>query len=140
MCYLSQKPWALDFIQLGRFVLLSVMTAPPNYQWQLLLEKWLPAHARAHLTPEASKDGRDLEKGGARHVEDVHSKPKLNMRNTLIKWFVDCMTLGALINTMAFLVLMGLMKGHGIEKIEQNLRTVSIPSTSVCLSEEQHMM
>ncbi|KAL1861746.1 hypothetical protein Daus18300_008715 [Diaporthe australafricana] len=113
--------------QLGRFVLLSVMTAPPNYQWQLLLEKWFPAYARAHSAPEASKDGRDLEKGVARHVEDANSKPKLNMRNTLIKWFVDCMTVGALINTLAFLVLMGLMKGHGVEKIEQNLSTETIP-------------
>lgn len=120
-----QTPWVLDLTQLGRFVLLSVLTAPPNYQWQLLLEKWFPAYARASAASEYPKEGRDVEKGEVRHVEDVNSKPKLNVRNTLIKWFVDCMTLGALINTVAFLVLMGVMKGQGMGMIGQNLRSVS---------------
>lgn len=120
-----QGPRALDFLQLGRFVLLSVMTAPPNYQWQLLLERWFPAYARPSTVSSNSKDGRDIEKGGARQVEDAGGSSKLNIRNTLTKWFVDCMTVGALVNTVAFLVLMGVMKGHGMGQIGQNLRTVS---------------
>lgn len=104
------------------------MTAPPNYQWQLLLEKWFPAHARTSPASSNSKNERDIEKEGARQVEDACGKPKLNMRNTLTKWFVDCMTVGALVNTVAFLVLMGLMKGHGMGQIGENLRTVSVLS------------
>lgn len=125
--YRAEGPKALDLLQLGRFVLLGVMTAPPNYQWQLLLEKWFPAHARTSPASDNSKDGRDIEKEGARQVEDARGKPKLNMRNTLAKWFVDCMTVGALVNTVAFLVLMGLMKGHGMGQIGENLRTETIP-------------
>lgn len=109
------------------------MTVPPNYQWQLLLEKWFPAYARTSPASDNSKDGRDIEKGGVRQVEDTSGKPKLNMRNTLIKWFVDCMTAGALLNTVAFLVLMGLMKGQGMGAIGQNLRTVSAHLMLVCL-------
>lgn len=101
------------------------MTAPPNYQWQILLEKWFPAHARTSKVSENSKDGRDVEKGGVGQAEGASGKPKLNMRNTLIKWFIDCMTLGALLNTVAFLFLMGVMKGQEMGEIGQNLRTVS---------------
>lgn len=126
-----EGPRALDLLQLGRFVLLSVMTAPPNYQWQILLEKWFPAYARTSSASDTPKDGRDVEKGVAGQAENASGKPKLNMRNTLIKWFVDCMTVGALLNTVAFLILMGLMKGQEMGMIEQNLRTVSAIS---CLS------
>lgn len=102
------------------------MTAPPNYQWQLLLEKWFPAHARTSPASDKSKDGRDVEKGGVGQAEDASGKPKLNIRNTLIKWFIDCMTVGALWNTVAFLFLMGIMKGQAMGEIGQNLRTVSV--------------
>lgn len=112
-------------------MLLSVITAPPNYQWQLLLEQWLPAHA--HTASDNSRDKRDIEKDGARHVDDPHSRPKLNLRNTLTKWFVDCMTVGALVNTVAFVVLMGLMKGQGTGQIRDNLKTVgALPCQPFC--------
>lgn len=128
-----EGPRALDFLQLGRFVLLSVMTAPPNYQWQILLEKWFPAYARTSSASDSPKDGRDVEKGVAVQAENASGKPKLNMHNTLIKWFIDCMTVGALLNTVAFLVLMGLMKGQEMGMIGQNLRAVSaISCRSAC--------
>lgn len=128
-----EGPRGLDFLQLGRFVLLSVMTAPPNYQWQILLEKWFPAYARTSPASENPRDGRDVEKGVAGQAESASGKSKLNMRNTLIKWFIDCMTVGALLNTVAFLVLMGLMKGQEMGMIGQNLRTVSaISCQSAC--------
>lgn len=116
------------------------MTAPPNYQWQLVLEKWFPAYARASPASDNPKDGRDLEKGGARQVEDAGGKPKLNIRNTLTKWFVDCMTVGALVNTVAFLVLVGIMKGHGMGQIGQNLRTVSALSCESTYERQQRAM
>ncbi|KAI3401699.1 hypothetical protein diail_9363, partial [Diaporthe ilicicola] len=115
--------------QLARFVLLTAFTAPPNYQWQFLLEKRYPAYAPVSSTPGTPRDERDLEKEGARQGEDANSKPKLNVRNTLIKWFVDCMTVGALLNTLAFLFLMGLMKGQNMEKIGRNVRAVVFADT-----------
>lgn len=102
-------------------MLLTVVTAPPNYQWQHYLEKTLPAYT-------GMNDGRDSEKGRVGHVslaDEARSKPNLNMRNTLIKWFVDCITLGAIVNIAAFMILMGLMKGESLEMIGQNIRTVS---------------
>jgi len=69
----------------------------------------------------------------ARELKDEHDavngelslKPKLNIKHTLMKWFIDCMTIGALLNTIAFLVLMGLLKGQARQKISSNVRTVS---------------
>lgn len=101
------------------------MTAPPNYQWQIVLEKWYPAHASTSKGSENFPGREDIEKDGVGQAEDASGKPKLNIRNTLIKWFIDCMTVGALWNTVAFLILMGVMKGQEMGEIGQNLRTVS---------------
>lgn len=98
-----------------------MITAPPNYQWQHFLEKTLPAYVGVD-------DGRDLEKrenGQGSLTDEARSKPKLSLRNTLTKWFVDCMTLGAIVNVVAFFILMGLLKGQSLEIIGQNIRTVS---------------
>lgn len=98
-----------------------MITAPPNYQWQHFLEKALPAYVRVD-------DGRDLEKRETRLdslTDEARSKPKLSLRNTLAKWFVDCMTLGAIVNVVAFFLLMGLLKGQSLEIIGHNIRTVS---------------
>jgi hypothetical protein len=98
-----------------------MITAPPNYQWQHFLEKAFPAYVRID-------DGRDLEKRETRQdslTDEARSKPKLSLRNTLAKWFVDCMTLGAIVNVVAFFILMGLLKGQGLELIGHNIRTVS---------------
>jgi hypothetical protein len=39
--------------------------------------------------------------------------------------FIDCITVGAVVNTVAFLVIMGLLKGHGVEKLVKTVRRVS---------------
>lgn len=102
------------------------MTAPPNYKWQQLLERGLPAYAPDKITmlPMTKFDGREHKK---EHEvdEEPSSKPKLNIKHTLMKWFIDCMTIGALLNTVAFLTLMGLLKGQPRAQIVNNLRTVS---------------
>lgn len=40
------------------------------------------------------------------------NKEKLNWQNTFLKMFIDCITLGALVNTVIFLGLMGVLKGN----------------------------
>ena len=55
------------------------------------------------------------------------SKPKLNKKNTLIKWFVDCITVGAIMNTTAFLLIIGLLKGYDLAIIRKNIREQTIP-------------
>lgn len=125
----QQLAFSLDHIQLSRFVLLTIVTAPPNYHWQQFLEKLFPMYACSSSTKNTVSDSRDLEKGPAgQEVRKMEpgSKPRLNIRNTLYKWFFDCITLGAMVNTIAFLVLMGVMKGQSLERVGLNLRTVSL--------------
>ncbi|KXJ97633.1 hypothetical protein Micbo1qcDRAFT_156583 [Microdochium bolleyi] len=52
---------------------------------------------------------------------------KLNWHNTLTKWFIDCITLGALFNTVAFFVLMGLLKNQSPGQIVANVRDQTMP-------------
>lgn len=48
--------------------------------------------------------------------------------NIFRKWFTDCITMGALLNTTMFLVLMGLMEGKSTAQIGGDLKNVSIVS------------
>lgn len=131
----SQRPFTLDFFQLLRFVCLNLMTAPPNYHWQQFLERSFPAYidprpasadASGHELKPTNPDGGPspaaLEAGAGASVPE----PKFSLRNTLTKWFVDCITLGAIMNTMAFLVIMGAMKGQGLGQIYYNIQTVRL--------------
>ena len=83
---------------------------------------------------------RDVEKdrdSNAGDVEDEDAgqgqstrskrKGKLNLKNTAIKWFIDCITLGAILNTTAFLIIWGILKGQTLDKIGHNLKTETIP-------------
>ena len=127
-----QRPFSLDFFQLLRFITLTIMTAPPNYHWQQFLERSFPAQV-PQTNPSAqgsvelkiaNPDGpspAQLEDGAAGSSSDF----KFSLKNTLTKWFVDCITLGAIMNTVAFLVLMGGMKGQGLGQIWYNVKTVS---------------
>ena len=61
---------------------------------------------------------------GASQQPSSTGQGTFSMRNTLTKWFVDCITAGAIMNTIAFLVIMGIMKGQGADQIGSNIRTV----------------
>ncbi|KAH7041220.1 uncharacterized protein B0I36DRAFT_282017 [Microdochium trichocladiopsis] len=52
---------------------------------------------------------------------------KLNWTNTLTKWFIDCITLGALFNTLAFFILTGLLKNQPLSQIAHTVRTETMP-------------
>lgn len=72
---------------------------------------------------------RDLESGKTEKgagCQEATNKPKLNKRNTFIKWFVDSICLGAVFNTVMFLALMGAMKGESLDLIKRNLENVSV--------------
>ncbi|KAI9150432.1 PXMP2/4 family protein [Paramyrothecium foliicola] len=127
--YQEKRAFSLDLIQLLRFVALSFMTAPPNYVWQQYLEKTFPAYPAGRQAnvrsdielkamEEASRDGE---------VMPTPAQPVFSYRNTITKWFVDCITMGAIMNTVAFLVLMGIMKGQGTTQIWNNIANETIP-------------
>lgn len=127
--YRDDVPFTFDAALFLRFVAVALLTAPPNYMWQQLLERTFPAYERKR--PSAGADSpRDLEKQLAATPEagaGPEPKPKLNLKNTLTKWFIDCITLGAIFNTVAFFVLMGVLKRQPAAIIARNVRTETIP-------------
>lgn len=132
----AQLPLYLDIWQLIRFIVLALLTAPPNYHWQQFLERSFPAYPTATDHGGRGKEDTELksmEAGEASgplegHVGAGTPEPKFSLQNTLTKWFVDCITAGAVLNTLAFLILMGIMKGESAAYIWSNIRTVSAAS------------
>lgn len=144
--YQKSTPFAFDLAQLLRFVALAFLTAPPNYHWQQFLERSFPAYLNADGTAGTgraadagrAKDDVEMKAGVANDIVGVGSgdaseargdaagRGKFSLRNTLTKWFIDCITMGAIMNTVAFLVLMGVMKGQGWTQISSNIRTVCV--------------
>lgn len=120
------------------------MTSPPNYQWQQFLERTFPAYPlpppstsapggtdiELKMAAQGSSPSR-LEDGTAMPGVPGVPAPKFSYQNTFAKWFVDCITLGAVMNTVAFLVLMGTMKGQSWSQIKSNIGTVCLTSRGV---------
>ncbi|KAI1088210.1 hypothetical protein F5B19DRAFT_472401 [Rostrohypoxylon terebratum] len=122
--YRDSKPFVFDLAKFLQFVTVTFITAPPNYMWQQLLERNFPAYERKEPVGDVEKqNARD--DGEVR--EDLEQKPKLNWRNTFTKWFIDCITLGAIMNTAAFFILMGILKRQPLSQIGYNVRTETIP-------------
>lgn len=70
---------------------------------------------------------------GIERQDDAAVQSKFSIRNTLAKWFIDCITAGAIMNTVAFLVVMGILKGQPAIQIVSNIKTVSVqPLDSYC--------
>lgn len=112
-------------------MLLTILTAPPNYLWQGWLEKTFPGRKMTARTPVGEADAAErgesvleIKDAAEARVDAEERKPQLNYKNTAIKWFVDCMTIGALGNTIVFLVLMGLMKGRSGGEISAAIQKV----------------
>jgi hypothetical protein len=157
--YQENQTFATTFsiITLLRFLALDLITAPPNYKWQEVLERTFPARPTSikhkysrsmeyEAVPlEERAANRDIEAGAQKSDESssddvrpqrsrpqprrIRSSPlkgKRSWRNTFAKWFIDCITLGAVLNTLAFLIIMGALKGQGVSKIGYNIRHETI--------------
>ncbi|KAM4055739.1 peroxisomal protein [Hirsutella rhossiliensis] len=136
--YQNKHAFTLDMQQLARFLALTFMTTPPNYMWQQFLERTFPAHP-SRLPRKDHVELKSLEEaavapaqpgagsGAGDAVGGLDRSPRLNLRNTLTKWFVDCIVVGAIANTVAFLVIMGVLKGQPGAQIWRNVETETIP-------------
>lgn len=126
-----QRPFTLDFIEFMRFVLCSAITSPPNFYWQGFLERTWPSYVDADPAIHKRKDSIALaEKGESTTVAETAragGKPVLHKYNVAVKWFIDCITLGAIVNTAAFLIIIGALKGMSGAQIATRLRTETIP-------------
>jgi hypothetical protein len=127
--YRDEKPFVFDKLHLIRFVILALLTSPPNYVWQQFLERSFPAYERKTPARDVESQLRNKEEVGlgSGHEAPAEQKPRLNVRNTVTKWFIDCITLGAVMNTVAFFVLMGLLKRQSMTQIGYNVRNETIP-------------
>ncbi|KAL1890602.1 hypothetical protein Sste5346_008118 [Sporothrix stenoceras] len=113
----------IDIAQLARFVIFALLTAPMNYKFQQLLEYAFPGHgnrpAREHRYTPGRKRTDDLERQDEKRRPSPHH---LHWGNVFAKWFLDCLSLGTVLNTTAFLIIMGVLKGQSASQIEANLR------------------
>ncbi|CAC9894922.1 unnamed protein product [Aureobasidium pullulans] len=124
----QQVPTTISAADFLRFVIFTLLTAPPNYLWQHALERVFPGRKLIDSTktilPRYEIREHDELLGEDVLQQEEEFETKLDWKNTMIKWFVDCMTLGALLNTAAFLILMGIMKGRSPGEIGTALRTI----------------
>ncbi|THX52808.1 hypothetical protein D6D06_06498 [Aureobasidium pullulans] len=127
----QQVPTTISAADFLRFVIFTLLTAPPNYLWQHALERVFPGRKPIDSTktvlPRYEIREHDELLGEDVLQQEEEFETKLDWKNTMIKWFVDCMTLGALLNTAAFLILMGIMKGRSPGEIGTVLRTDTFP-------------
>ncbi|KAI5855107.1 hypothetical protein GGS23DRAFT_601469 [Durotheca rogersii] len=128
--YRESRPFSFDDASFLRFVTVTFVTAPPNYMWQQLLERSFPAYERKPPIVDIEKldaSGEDATGEVGMGGGPVEQKPKLNWRNTFAKWFIDCITLGAIFNTVAFFLLMGILKHQDTAQIGHNIRHETVP-------------
>ncbi|KAF2760395.1 hypothetical protein EJ05DRAFT_283112 [Pseudovirgaria hyperparasitica] len=133
--YRNSEPFVFDSTLFLQFLVVGVITTPPNYLWQGWLEKTFPGWKLvAKSDVEKGMAGADVEldekseknEKGYQHKRDESFGDKVRVRdwmNIFKKWFTDCITLGAIFNTVAFLVLMGILKGKSGPQIMTDIRT-----------------
>ncbi|KAM0253865.1 hypothetical protein ACHAQJ_007149 [Trichoderma viride] len=108
----------IDLSSILRFIVYTVLTTPPNYRWQEFLEQTFPT------TTEAKEDKSLKDKPS--HDAVTVAGGKLNIANTVAKFILD-QALGAPVNTLLFICLMGQMNLQGYDRI---LNSVVSPTES----------
>ena len=78
------------------------MVTPPNYVWQKFLEDSYPTRE-----PKNSKEKEET---------TPKEEPPLSLTNTAIKFVLD-QSIGCWVNTIVFIVAMGLFKGQSVNQI-----------------------
>ncbi|KZL83595.1 mpv17 pmp22 family protein [Colletotrichum incanum] len=104
--YQTDGQLVIDWVPVFQFIIYTIISTPPNFMWQGFLEETFPAY---HVSPTkdaiasaAANDDKGLDREAR---ENKLVEPKLNIRNTLIKLFLD-QTVGAALNTLAFSMFM----------------------------------
>lgn len=126
-------PFVFDRILFTQYVVMVIICAPLNYLWQAWLERTFPGWTVASRDAKGMElvsreqrrgiDERLLEAGQG----SVNGIPKVRRWDNIAKkWFTDCIVFGALFNTLAFLILMGIMKGKSVEQIVLDVRNETL--------------
>ncbi|KAF2714708.1 hypothetical protein K504DRAFT_368517 [Pleomassaria siparia CBS 279.74] len=126
----TETPFVFDRVLFFQFATLVALTAPVNFHWQNWLERTFPGWKVVKQRQDASLD--DEEKGVFSREDGTNKKQEDEVRvrdwwNIFRKWFTDCITMGALLNTTMFLVLMGIMKGKNAAQIATDMKNEMFP-------------
>lgn len=103
----QQKPEiSINPSDVSRFALWCLLSTPPNFNLQLWLEEKFPGR---NPNPAAHKvDDKDAAS------PTPPEEGSLNIPNTVIKFLLD-QTIGAALNTIAFILFMEIFKGRSVE-------------------------
>lgn len=77
------------------------------------------------LTAAEGSDGRRRQRTPKKKRLGKKKSPKKNWKNIWTKWFIDCITLGALFNTLGFLIIMCFLNGQP-QNLLHNIRTRTV--------------
>ncbi|KAF2453425.1 putative integral membrane protein, Mpv17/PMP22 family [Lineolata rhizophorae] len=128
----DSKPLTLTLEPILRFVAYAVVNTPPNVLWQEWLEAQFPGSASGGAPPTAPAENPDARGGGgAAEQEKDKAGPapapaRLNVRNTAAKFALD-QTVGAVVNTVMFIVVMAALAGKGWEGITRSVKEDFVP-------------
>ncbi|RFU78952.1 hypothetical protein TARUN_3256 [Trichoderma arundinaceum] len=106
----------VDLSSILRFIVYTVITTPPNYRWQEFLEETFPTTTEL----EEEKSLKDRPSNDA----VTGTGGKLNIANTAAKFVLD-QALGAPVNTLLFICLMGQMNLQSYSHILSSVMSVS---------------
>ncbi|EAA36527.1 integral membrane protein [Neurospora crassa OR74A] len=104
--YKDGTPLVIDWVPVFQFFLFGVISTPPNFLWQELLETTFPSHhvspTREAIASASASDEKALDREASL---GTLVEPRLNKGNTFIKWLLD-QTVGAAVNTLLFSMFM----------------------------------
>ncbi|KFY10251.1 hypothetical protein V492_05105 [Pseudogymnoascus sp. VKM F-4246] len=109
--YRTNSPYTISWTPVLHFILYTALNCPPNFLWQQLLEYLFPSRtlhpSSAAIAAASSNDEKELDSEEATHsiVE-----PRLNGRNTMLKFLID-QSVGGAANTIAFIMIMDGLRG-----------------------------
>jgi hypothetical protein len=117
-------------------MIMGAIGGPINFHWQNRLEIWFPGWKTVKQKSDATNlDAEEkevfLRDDGERRIPEEGVRVR-NWFNIFRKWFTDCITMGALLNTTLFLVVMGVLKGKTGTQIGTDLRNVSAKTLCYC--------
>ncbi|ETI23321.1 hypothetical protein G647_05121 [Cladophialophora carrionii CBS 160.54] len=107
--YREGTSFSVRLVPLAQFVIFTLISCPPNILWQEYLEYKFPGQT---LAPSSSTD-------------TIYEK-RLDIPNTLRKLLFD-QTLGAFVNTLAFVAAMAAFKGKPARAVQREVERDVLP-------------
>ena len=98
---MRQVPFALNISPIIKFAIFSIVSNPPNIVWQGILEDAFPTNVPASPAAPSEKT-----------LKDKPIATQMSKRNIFIKFVLD-QTIGAVVNTLMFLVFMAYVNEPG---------------------------